>query len=93
MADLRVTTISGADTVLAEVTSAACQQSLHGHLITPDEACYAEARQKSAGEHNTLSCRCEDAVFHEEPLTTTDEVLITDDVSHARWRTTCHEMP
>ena len=35
MADLRVTTISGADTVLAQVTIAACTQRLHGHPSPP----------------------------------------------------------
>src|SRR5713101_2508838 len=45
MADLRVTTIRGADTVLEEATVAAFKQSLRGQLIAPDDARYAEARQ------------------------------------------------
>jgi len=93
MADLRVTTISGADTVLADVTIAAWKQRLHGHLITPDDADYVEACPKLAGEHNILSCRCEDAVVHKEPLTATDEMLIINDDPNARGRTQCHEMP
>ena len=62
---------------------AAWKQRLHGHLITPDDADYAEACPKLAGEHNTLSCRCEDAVVHEGPPTATDEMLITNDVPNA----------
>jgi FAD/FMN-containing dehydrogenase len=45
MADLQVTTISGADTVLKEATVAAFKQSLRGPLIAPDDDRYAEARQ------------------------------------------------
>src|SRR5687768_15204319 len=45
MADLRVTTISGADTVLKEVTVTAFKQSLRGPLITPSDDSYEEARQ------------------------------------------------
>ena len=45
MADLQVTTISGADTVLKEATVAAFKQSLRGPLITPSDDSYEEARQ------------------------------------------------
>src|SRR6266568_4799762 len=45
MADLQVTTISGADTVLKEATVAALKQSLRGPLIAPGDDSYAEARQ------------------------------------------------
>jgi hypothetical protein len=45
MADLRVTTLSGPDTVLKEAAVATFKQSLRGPLIAPDDARYAEARQ------------------------------------------------
>jgi len=45
MADLRVSTISGVDTVLKEVIVAAFKQSLRGALIVPGDDSYAEARQ------------------------------------------------
>ena len=45
MADLRVTTLNGSDTVLKEADVAAFKQSLRGPLIAPDDARYAEARQ------------------------------------------------
>jgi hypothetical protein len=45
MADLRVTTIRGPDTVLKEAPVAAFKQSLRGQLITPRDASYAAARQ------------------------------------------------
>ena len=45
MADLQVTTISGADTVLKEATVTAFKQSLRGPLIAPGDDSYEEARQ------------------------------------------------
>jgi FAD/FMN-containing dehydrogenase len=45
MADLRVTTSSGPDTVLQEATVAAFKQRLRGQLIVPGDASYDEARQ------------------------------------------------
>ena len=45
MADLRVTTISGPDTVLKEAAVAAFKQSLRGQLIAPSDDSYEEARQ------------------------------------------------
>src|SRR5262245_32028927 len=45
MADLQVTTINGADTVLEEATVAAFKHSLRGPLIAPGDDSYAEARQ------------------------------------------------
>ena len=45
MVDLKVTTISGSDTVLKEATITAFKKSLRGQLITPGDASYAEARQ------------------------------------------------
>jgi len=45
MADLQVTTINGADTVLKEATVATFTQSLRGPLITPGDDSYAKARQ------------------------------------------------
>ena len=45
MADLRVTTISGPDTVLKEATVAAFKQSLRGPLIAPGDDSYEVARQ------------------------------------------------
>ena len=45
MAELQVTTISGADTVLKEATVTTFKQSLRGPLIAPGDASYAEARQ------------------------------------------------
>jgi FAD/FMN-containing dehydrogenase len=45
MADLRVTTISGPDTVLKEADVTAFKQSLRGPLIAPGDDRYAEARQ------------------------------------------------
>jgi FAD/FMN-containing dehydrogenase len=45
MADLRVRTIKGVDTVLREATVTAFKQSLRGSLIAPGDDSYAEARQ------------------------------------------------
>src|SRR5499426_3338895 len=45
MVDLQVTTVSGANTVLKEVTVTAFKQSLRGQLIAPGDDSYAEARQ------------------------------------------------
>src|SRR5215831_14962199 len=45
MADLRVSTIKGVDTVLREATVTAFKQSLRGPLIAPGDDSYEEARQ------------------------------------------------
>jgi hypothetical protein len=45
MTDLRVTTISGMDTVLEEAAVTAFKQSLRGQLIAPGDERYEEARQ------------------------------------------------
>ena len=45
MADLRVTTISGVDTVLKETAVAAFKHSLRGPLIAPGDDRYEEAPQ------------------------------------------------
>src|SRR5207248_10035405 len=45
MADLRVTTTSGADIILKDAVVTAFKQRLRGSLITPNENSYDEARR------------------------------------------------
>jgi hypothetical protein len=49
MADLRVTTMSGPDTVLKEADVAAFKQSLRGPLIAPGDDSYAMQRPARCG--------------------------------------------
>ena len=61
MADLRTTTTSGSDTIVAEATVQAFKTSMRGPLLRPGDVGYDEARQVFNAVHDkhpALIIRC-----------------------------------
>jgi hypothetical protein len=61
MADLRITTTRGSDTILAEATVQGLKTSVHGPLLRPDDMGYDEARKvfnAMHDKHPALIVRC-----------------------------------